>query len=497
LAENAEAQARQRFLLDFFTREIDIAAGRATPPALPARPATPDPRDATFADDVDALVDYERARLSQEPRPWSTLGAKLDLLDRMTALAQRIRDFHDGGHSRPEQQAREDLHALRQAYDELDNGEPAPHDHERQAEHEARQRNAPGLRGGRPGTRPTGRLGSYLDESVATRAGRAFYAAGDELLGGVDDVQPEPGQYTIDVHGGPDFVRIGEDRLTADDLATLIEADPNWHGEPIRLLACETGQHADGFAQRLADRLGVTVHAPSGYLEVTPDGQVLVGRTEQDSSGTWHVRRPPDGRMTAFEPATRHVEHGPGADAHGERGHGEHGLDDGEHGDEGRGDEGRGDDGQGRGTRVAPLPTVPHAMYWPDRDDVRIGDVLTPAPAEELGELTLVRDGPTVYSGAERLWPDELAAIVAEDHGWQGGPTRLQVRGGHLDAEFVQRLADLLGVPVAVPADAVAGEFPTLSSGTIEVYNERSAAPAPPGCRVYEPRSVPAGKGTP
>jgi hypothetical protein len=42
----------------------------------------------------------------------------------------------------------------------------------------------------------------------------------------------------------------------------------------------------------------------------------------------------------------------------------------------------------------------------------------------------------------------------------------------------------------------VAGEFPTLSSGTLEVYNERSPVPPPPGCRVYEPRSVTAGKGT-
>ncbi|MFL6118748.1 hypothetical protein [Actinophytocola sp.] len=454
-AEQAEAEARHRFLLDFFSHEIDVAAGRAAPQALPARPATPDPGDPAFADDVDALIDYERARLRQEPRPWSTLGAKLDVLNRMAALAQRVRDFHDGGHSRPERQAREDLHALRQAYDGLDNGEPAPQDHERQAEHEARQRKAAaGLRGGEQGARPAGRLRSYLDESVATPAGRAFYAAGDELLTDVADVRPEPGQYTVDMHGGEDFVRIGEDRLTADDLATLIEADPHWHGEPIRLLACETGQSANGFAQQLADRLGVTVYAPSDYLEITPDGEVLVGRPAQDSGGSWHITRPATGRMYAFEPTVGH-------------------------------------DGQ-----VAPLPTVPHAMFWPDRDDVRIGDVLTPAPVAEPGELTLVRDGPAVYSGADRLWPDELADIVAENRDWQGGPTRLQVRGGHVDADFAQRLADLLGVPVVVPADAVAGEFPTLSSGTLEVYNERSAAPAPPGCRVYEPRSVTAGKGT-
>jgi hypothetical protein len=64
-----------------------------------------------------------------------------------------------------------------------------------------------------------------------------------------------------------------------------------------------------------------------------------------------------------------------------------------------------------------------------------------------------------------------------------------------VDPDFVQRLADLLGVPVVVPVNAVGGEFATLSSGTLEVYNEPAATTPPPGCRVYEPRTVPAGKG--
>jgi hypothetical protein len=133
-------------------------------------------------------------------------------------------------------------------------------------------------------------------------------------------------------------------------------------------------------------------------------------------------------------------------------------------------------------------------MYWPDRTEVRIDEPRDVPPAAELGELTLMADGPTVYTGADRLWPDELADIVAARGDWRGGPTRLQVRGGHVDPEFAQRLADLLGQPVVVPAESVAGEFPTLSSGTLEVYNEPPPAEPPPGCLVYEPRSVPAGK---
>jgi hypothetical protein len=134
-------------------------------------------------------------------------------------------------------------------------------------------------------------------------------------------------------------------------------------------------------------------------------------------------------------------------------------------------------------------------LYWPDRGEVDFGEMREPVPTEALGELTLMQSGTPLYSATERLWPDELADVVTERQDWAGGPTRLQVSDGHVDPVFVQRLADLLGAPVVIPASAVAGEFPTLSSGTLEVFNEPSLVEPPPGCRVYEPRSVPAGKG--
>jgi hypothetical protein len=436
--EEAQAAAGRRFAIEQVTPVIDAAvAGQPTPHSAPPKPE--------LSRDIDARIRYERALLAHEPRPWSTTDARLVALDRLARIAGRVRAFEaharTTGDDRAVNHAREELRKVWDAYQKLKNdGTPMPPDYE--------ILKPDGMRGGRPGTRPAEDLQSYLDNSVVTPAGRAFYPPG-EVPDTAHALRRETGQYTVDIHGGPDFVRIGADRLTVDDLAALIEADPNWHGEPVRLLACETGQNAGGFAQQLADRLGVTVHAPTEMVGVDPDGNLYVTSLTVDEAGMRVPGLP--GRMYEFEPTVL-----PDAS-----------------------------------------PTVHHAMYWPDRPEVKIGDVLDVPPAETLGELTQVLDGPTVYTGADRLWPDELAEIVTARGDWQGGPTRLQVRDGHVDPEFVRRLADLLGQPVVVPAKAVAGEFPTLSSGTLEVYNEPASAGVPPGCRVYEPRSISVGKGSP
>jgi hypothetical protein len=444
--EEAEAAARSKFMIEFWTREIDaIVSGQTTRPAMPSQPVPLYPNRAKpeYPGQIEQHVQYEREAMFREPRPWSLTGPKLLALDRLERMVARVRAFdahaRNTGNPRPAMRAREELRTLWEAYNTLkQDGTPMPPDYE--------LLKPEGMRGGHPGVRPAGDLKSYMDGSEDTPAGRAYYAPG-ELLDTAFSVPRAPGQYTIDMHGGPDFVRIGGDRLTAADLATLIRADEKWHGDAIRLLACETGQRADGFAQRLADLLGVTVHAPTDAVGVDADGTVYVTALTVDENGDVVPGLP--GSMYTFEPTV---------------------------------------------TEGTPsTPDNAHALWWPDSDDVDFGEPRELKPGKELGELTLMRDGPTVYTGADRLWPDELADLVAGADDWANGPTRLQVRGGHVDPEFVQRLADLLGAPVIVPEKSVAGEFPALSSGTLEVYNERSAD-APPGCVVYQPRTVMAGE---
>lgn len=452
IVQEAEAEAHLKFMVEHVTSVIEAAkSGQprpySTPPPPPMMPRPPFDH-AAFPNYVDAMVEHERQLMHYDPTPLSLLDARLLGLDRLSALAQRVRDF--AGTGRPLQQAQLDLNALWETYEALrDEGTAMPDDYQ--------LLKPKGVRGGPPGTKPARKLRTYLDLSIATPAGRAFYAYHDELVAEVFNVPPVPGQYTIDMHGGPDVVSIGRDRLTPADLAALIRMDPNWRGEPIRLLACETGQRSDGFAQQLADQLGVTVWAPSDYTEITPDGELIVSTGKVDSSGRMRLVIPPTGKMYAFEPTVP----GPAV----------------------------------RGSASPHQPPLLMGLQWPERAEVEFGEMHEVEPPKDLGELTLYLDGSPLYNGADRLWPDELAEIIAGNDEWAEGPTRLQVHDGQVDPEFVQRLADLLGVPVVVPVNDVGGEFATLSSGTLDVYNEPASTKLPPGCRIYEPRNVPAGKG--
>lgn len=484
--EEREAAAIRELLTEYGLREIEAAeTGNTT------RNPTPQvrkPADPTNPEEIDTFVADESELLANELRPVALIGARLMALERLARIANRVRIFEayeqQTGNSKPVTQARTDLAALYDAYQDMTNsrnqktyGEPMPADHEVLAEDaQERKRNnkPPGFRGGEPGTRPAGDLQSYLDNSVVTPAGRAYYAPGDENLEDADKVRPEPGWYTVDMHGTPYSVVIGADTLTAEDLAALMVADPNWHGEPIRLLACETGRYADGFADQLSDVLGVKVKAPPEYAGVGPGGTVIVTEFEVDASGIKRPVMPPTGHMYIFEPTV---------------------LGDPEA--EGPAEPPVPPDPPAPPVDPAPLVTRP-GLSWPHYDDVQIGEMREMTPAPELGELALLRGGPTVYIGAERLWPDELATIVAESGDWTGGPARVQIREGHVDPEFVQRFADLLGAPVLINSSAVAGDFASLSSGTIEVYNEPSPVEKPLGAwQVYEPRNVAAEKGAP
>jgi hypothetical protein len=96
-----------------------------------------------------------------------------------------------------------------------------------------------------------------------------------------------------------------------------------------------------------------------------------------------------------------------------------------------------------------------------------------------------------IFTGDDRLWPDELADLIAESGSWDGGPIRLLVQDGVVDEEFLRRLADLLGVPILVPAESVVDGFPRCSSGTLMVFDEPEPVTPPAGdWRTITPRSA-------
>ncbi|MCT2585904.1 WXG100-like domain-containing protein [Actinophytocola gossypii] len=306
VVEAAESTAVRDFMGTLLTREAAAAErarerghGRhqlAPMPVRPPMPANPGPED------VKAMVAYERELLFREPRPMSRLGARLVGLDRLERLADRALLFArvEAGNSAPAEQARADLAALWQAYRQLrDDGTPMPYDHELYL-----------------GTkrRVADQLRTFLEQSRAVPGGRVFFAAGDPLLDDPVGTPRHEDAYVLDVHGveyGADgtAIRIGAHLLTVEHLDAILDLDPNYHGQPILLLACGSGRGVDSFAQRLADRRQVRVGGPSAYYGRDDNGAEFVTDVEVDASGIAHPKFPPTGEIRWFDPRRNNIAH--------------------------------------------------------------------------------------------------------------------------------------------------------------------------------------------
>jgi SPP1 gp7 family putative phage head morphogenesis protein len=107
----------------------------------------------------------------------------------------------------------------------------------------------------------------------------------------LDAVPKKEGFFDFAAHGSPVNIEYGSSDtvLTAREVARIIKHNESYHGEKVRLLSCSTGSKEDGFAQQLANALGVEVEAPSDVLIVSPDGKYKVG---YDGSG----------KMVTFKP---------------------------------------------------------------------------------------------------------------------------------------------------------------------------------------------------
>ncbi len=122
---------------------------------------------------------------------------------------------------------------------------------------------------------------------------------GDILKSYIQSVKPFKNCYDIAMHGTPDSVCFGTKTSSMDarDLARVILHDPDYrHGQPVRLLACSTGQRVTPesycFAEELANALGAVVYAPNLKMYIQPNGNYYVGQWKE-------------GRMIEFVPNKR------------------------------------------------------------------------------------------------------------------------------------------------------------------------------------------------
>ena len=102
------------------------------------------------------------------------------------------------------------------------------------------------------------------------------------------DIDPR-GTLDIVGHGSSDSLEmvINGVRQNVDfkTFANILQRNPGFQGQSIRLLSCNTGNNPCGFAQNLANRLNVKVTAPNGILWANPDGSMFVAPGRTTASG--------------------------------------------------------------------------------------------------------------------------------------------------------------------------------------------------------------------
>lgn len=116
------------------------------------------------------------------------------------------------------------------------------------------------------------------------------------------------GYYDVIAHGSPDSILVfhnGENiRVSHRVLASILKHDKTYNGQAVRLLSCNTGSNSEGFAQNLANKLGVPVKAPTEILWAWPQGNYRVAKGMH--VGNRHIPDPSQpGRFITFYPRSK------------------------------------------------------------------------------------------------------------------------------------------------------------------------------------------------
>lgn len=106
-------------------------------------------------------------------------------------------------------------------------------------------------------------------------------AAGNvSLINNARLIKPRDGWYDVHAHGSPTSVMVFSSVVDAKTLARIIKGRQDYHGEPMRLFSCRTGEADDSgdcFAQRLASTMGVEADAPPSATYINSDGTFWFG----------------------------------------------------------------------------------------------------------------------------------------------------------------------------------------------------------------------------
>ena len=128
-----------------------------------------------------------------------------------------------------------------------------------------------------------------LDKSAGSgiiKLSSKFVNPTDPLYTNANKIKPVKGYGDIIIHGSPDSLLInglnGEQwEYGAKEAAEMIRNSREFHGQPIRLVACQTGAKENGIAQQIADELGVDVMAPTEIANVDIDGEIFLSDNKE------------------------------------------------------------------------------------------------------------------------------------------------------------------------------------------------------------------------
>ncbi|MGW5312133.1 toxin glutamine deamidase domain-containing protein [Nocardia thailandica] len=153
-------------------------------------------------------------------------------------------------------------------------------------------------------------LDAIHDQHAENTPAGVSHHRGDPTMGDLPHRVPaDPDRFTADTHITPDgFARIGDHTLTPEAYGELLRRT-GWDGvSPIRLLGCDAS--ANGFADRLAQHLGVEVLAPNQRAWTDAYGNVISTSAVTNSDGSRSPRVPPDGEWHSHHPSGTTTSHG-------------------------------------------------------------------------------------------------------------------------------------------------------------------------------------------
>ena len=137
---------------------------------------------------------------------------------------------------------------------------------------------------------------------------RIYVNKSDQLYKNLKHVQEIDGYEDFGIHGTSEFVEYETTggkftSYTAKEYAEILRSDPEYHNGNIRLLSCNVGATENGFAQQLADELGVEVLAPTETLWTNEKGDCFISNSDVVAD-LWYAKEnvQPTGEWKRFMP---------------------------------------------------------------------------------------------------------------------------------------------------------------------------------------------------